>query len=96
MRPYRLSFQARGDLDDIWDYSNANWGREQAANYLRQIRATIAMIAERPELGRMDDALRAGYRRRSVGSHVIFYRTGDVIEIVRVLHQNMDARAHLN
>jgi toxin ParE1/3/4 len=95
MKRYRLSFQARGDLDDIWDYSDDRWGSEQAADYLRQIRATIEMIAERPELGPLDHALRAHYRRRAVGSHVIFYRMGDVIEIVRVLHQNMDARAHL-
>ena len=96
MKPYRLSRRARADLDDIWDYSEHRWGAQQAADYVRQIRISIEMIAERPDLGSPDDSLRPGYRRRAAGSHVIFYRIGAQIEIVRVLHQSMNARAHLS
>ncbi|ENZ81114.1 MULTISPECIES: type II toxin-antitoxin system RelE/ParE family toxin [Caulobacter] len=95
MKPYRLSRRAKADLDDIWSYSKHRWGSWRAADYLREIQAVIEMIAERPDLGWPDDSLRPGYRRRTAGSHVIFYRIGVGVEIVRVLHQSMNARAHL-
>lgn len=95
MSAYRLSRRAKTDLDVIWDYSLGRWGLQQAAAYHRQIRDAIEMIGEEPHLTAPDDSLRSGYRRRLVGSHVIFYRLGGTVEIVRILHQNMDARAHL-
>lgn len=95
MRSYRLSHRAKADLDDIWDYSQEKWGSHRAAACHRQIRTAIAMIVERPDLGWSDDTVHPGYRRRSVGSHVIFYKIGKVVEIVRVLHQNMDAKTRL-
>ena len=53
------------------------------------------MIAERPDVGWTDEAIGEGYRRRAVGSHVIFYRMDEGVEIVRVLHQSMDAKSRL-
>jgi len=39
---------------------------------------------------------RRGLRRKGCGSHVIFYRIdGDIVRIVRVLHQRMDPSRHL-
>lgn len=96
MKRYRLSHRAKADLDDIWDYSQEKWGADQAAAYHRQIRDALDMIAEQPELGWADDSIRTGYRRRSAGSHVIFYRIVGAIEIIRILHQNMDPKNHLN
>ncbi len=95
MKPYRLSRRAKADLDDIWTYSEQRWGVEQAADYARELQATIEMIAEHPGMGQPDENLRAGYRRCASGSHVIFYRVGVRVEIIRVLHQSMNARAHL-
>lgn len=49
-----------------------------------------------PDLGVECTDLRAGYRRYGVGSHAIFYRLApDRIEVVRILHQRMDAGRHL-
>lgn len=42
-----------------------------------------------------DDSLRSGYRRCATGSHVVFYRVGAKVEIIRVLHQSMNAKAYL-
>ena len=95
MTRYRLSRRAKADLDEIWDYSLNRWGDQQAAAYHRQIYTAIGMIAERPDLGWSDSNLRPGYRRRSAGSQVIFYRVSDMVEIVRILHQNMDPKFHL-
>ena len=46
---------------------------------------------------RSADDIRRGYFKLVVGSHVIFYRKGasDVIEVVRILHQQMDFDRHL-
>ena len=95
MKPYRLSRRAKADLDDIWAYSERRWGVEQAADYARDLQATIEMIAEHPGMGQQDDSLRSGYRRCATGSHVVFYRVGAKVEIIRVLHQSMNARAYL-
>lgn len=51
MKPYRLSRRAKADLDDIWAYSEQRWGVEQAADYARDLQATIEMIAEHPGMG---------------------------------------------
>ena len=96
MRPYRLAHEARRDLDDIWDYSRGQWGARRTASYLRDLQASIVLIAERPDIGRALDGPDASFRKRPVGSHVIFYRLeGGLVEIVRILHQNMDATSRL-
>jgi toxin ParE1/3/4 len=94
---YRLTPRAQRDFDEIWIYSKATWGGRRALAYLREIRATIALVAANPDLSPFDEDLPSGYRRRSTGSHFIFYRRqDDFIEIVRVLHQNMDIDSHLS
>ncbi|MBO9543328.1 type II toxin-antitoxin system RelE/ParE family toxin [Caulobacter sp.] len=96
MSGYRLTPRAQRDFDEIWVYSKAKWGARRALTYLREIRATIALAAANPDLSPFDEDLPSGYRRRSTGSHFIFYRRGEgFIEIVRVLHQTMDIDSHL-
>jgi len=94
---YRLTPRAQRDFDEIWIYSKAKWGPRRALAYLRDIRTTIALVASNPDLSPVDGDLPDGYRRRFMGSHFIFYRRrGSFIEIVRVLHQNMDIESHLS
>ena len=96
MSAYRLTPRAQRDFDEIWIYSKAKWGARRAVAYLRDIRITIAMVASNPDLSPTNDDLPDGYRQRASGSHLIFYRRRDkFIEIVRVLHQNMDVDSHL-
>jgi toxin ParE1/3/4 len=95
MKAYRLSFLARLDLVEIWDYSRDQWGKHRAKAYLRTLQSTIQMIAEHPDAGSADETIGEGYRRRAVGSHVVFYRIERHVEIVRVLHQSMDPKTHL-
>jgi toxin ParE1/3/4 len=94
---YRLSHDARRDLDDIWDYSRDQWGARRATAYLRDLRAVIELIAERPDIGQALDPPDEIFRKRPIGSHVIFYRLQrGVVEIARILHQNMDASSRLH
>jgi toxin ParE1/3/4 len=96
MSGYRLSFQARRDIDDIRLYSKQQWGARRAAAYLRDVKSALDLIGRHPEAGRRDERLLSIYRRHAVGSHVVFYRpSGKVALIVRILHQQMDAASNL-
>jgi toxin ParE1/3/4 len=94
---YVLSPRARGDLSEIWDYSAAQWGAAQADRYIRLIVAACAALAPGRIMGSSADAIRSGYLRHAIGSHVLFYRAHESggAEIVRVLHQRMDIERHL-
>ena len=96
MSTFKLTPRAQRDFDEIWDYSKSKWGARRALAYPRQISTAIAMVAAYPDLGPILEDLQNSYRKRAVGSHVIFYLPrGDRTEIVRILHQNMDVDSHL-
>ena len=91
-----VSPRAAEDLNKIWDYTAEQWNTEQAERYTRAIWTAIEILAEAPDRGRACDEIRTGYKRHSVGSHVIFFRlTKDGIDIVRILSQRMDFEQHL-
>jgi toxin ParE1/3/4 len=93
---YVLTPRAQADLDEIWDYTAEHWGDDQAAAYARQIQAAIEAVAADPSRGGPCDDIRPGYRKLSVGSHVLFYRCiENGVDIVRILHQRMDFNRHL-
>lgn len=96
MSGYRLSFLARRDIDDIRAYSKVQWGARRAAAYLRDIKHALDLVGSHPAAGRQDERLISVYRRHTVGSHVIFYRSASQMTlIVRILHQQMDPSSHL-
>jgi toxin ParE1/3/4 len=73
-------------------HTQKTWGREQRNVYLKQMDETFRTLSDSPSLGVGCDYIRPGYRKFPQGSHIIYYREGtDVrIEIIRVLHKNMD------
>lgn len=96
MADYRLSPAAQRDLDSIFDYTVAQWGLAQAADYTDLIEQTCAALANAPLRAPACDAIRQGYRRRSVGRHVIYFReTKTGIAVVRILHQRMNVAGQL-
>jgi toxin ParE1/3/4 len=97
MRGYLLSPAARADLEQIWEYSARNWGKDQAVRYILGIRDACQALADGHRQGRQADDIRPGYRKLAVGSHVLFYRITDagLIDVIRILHQRMDVAAHL-
>src|SRR6516164_4545371 len=96
MSGYVLSPRAKADLDDIWDYTERNWGTEQAKAYIRLIGAAIQTVSTSPARGKACDHIRAGYRKYPAGSHVVFFRLTDGgINVVRILHRRMDFNRHL-
>ena len=96
MTRYILRPRAQRDLDEIWDYSAANWGVDPAEFYVGQIWRVVKILADDPRLGRACDHIRPGYRKYPSGSHFVFYQPIEGgIDVVRILHQRMDFDRHL-
>ena len=96
MTGYVISPRAQEDIEEIWNYTADRWGVEQADRYVRSIQAAIETIAGDPRRGRSCDEVRGGYRKFAVGSHMLFFRlVSDQVDVVRVLHQQMDFERHL-
>ena len=87
---------AEEDLIGIWCYAFEKWGVEQADDYLDQLNEGIAILAENPKIGTNCDQLRRGYRRYHIKHHMVYYRINpSQIDIVRILHEDMDSERHL-
>jgi toxin ParE1/3/4 len=85
MNQYRVSAEARSDLDEVWLHI-ANDNSDAADKYIRAIVSRFAMLASMPHLGRARPELSPGLRSFVVGHHVIFYRLFDGgVEVARVL-----------
>jgi toxin ParE1/3/4 len=92
---YRLSPLAERDLEEIWSYTVETWSWEQAERYHAEILTALARLAAGRVGGRPVD-IRQGYLKYPVGSHFVFYKSGeDVVDVIRVLHQRMDVSRHL-
>jgi toxin ParE1/3/4 len=97
MTRYRFSPKAVEDLSDIWDYTVRQWDFAQAERYTRGIHEACEALADGRRQGQDAGHVRSGYRKQSAGQHVLYFRMGrdGRIEIVRILHQRMDADRHL-
>ncbi len=96
---YKISKEALNDLEDIWLYTFENWSIKQADRYYALLMDEIEYISENPKSGKDYNHIREGYLRARVKSHLIFYKvnlTADIVEIVRILHQQMDIDERLN
>ena len=89
---FSISEKANDDIEKIWLYTFENWSVEQADRYYNLIMDEIEYLAANFESGKSVDPIKKGYRVSRVKSHLIFYRKskGNLVEIVRVLHQSMD------
>jgi toxin ParE1/3/4 len=95
MAEFKLAPRAERDLEEIWHYTVEQWSVEQAENYVHGLIDAMDALAESPLRGRSAEEVRPGYRRHSVGAHVIFYVPKNYgVAIIRVLHQRMDFDAH--
>lgn len=97
MTGYRLSAAARADLGEIWDYTHRHWGAAQADRYIRRIQAACEGLAAGHQTGTAASAIRPGYRKLRVASHILFFRRNAEggIELIRVLHHRMDVAGRL-
>jgi toxin ParE1/3/4 len=97
MAKYKLTNKAVADLTQIWNYTFDKWSEIQADKYYQMLLDNCTEVAFYPEIGKnyfivTDNLL--GYR---AGRHIIFYRriAEDEIEIIRILHEQMDLKNRL-
>ena len=96
---YKISLEAEKDLENIWLYTLENWSIEQADYYFDLIMNEIEYLAVNPKFRQDFGEIRKGYFRSRIKSHFIFYRINiknNEIEIIRILHQQMDVDYQLN
>jgi toxin ParE1/3/4 len=94
-KPVRLAPLAEADLEGIWRYTSAQWSREQADSYLRDLAGAFLELASGTRTGKTSD-VRPGYLKCLCGSHVVYYRNhADRLDVIRVLHQRQDAERNL-
>lgn len=97
MKRFRLTPRALKDLDEIADYSLAQWGEKQTERYLVALEDRFRWLADNPLLGRARDDIAEGYRSFQQGSHLVFYLiSGDEIQIIGVPHASMDVDAYFD
>ena len=97
MGDFRLTGKAKADLKSIAAYTQRKWGKVQRNIYALQIDDAFHMLSDTAAVGVRCEYIRHGYRKFPVGSHMIFYRSvsPSEIEVVRILHKRMDAKAQL-
>lgn len=93
MAEYRFTPRAQQDLNEIFDYTATQWGLQQALSYTEVIEVACFNLAVEPMHAQDCSYIRRGYRRKSVEQHVIYFHlvNDGSIEIVRILHQRMEA-----
>ena len=92
---YELSSEADRDISDIFDYTENEFGLDQAVAYVSAFDECFSQLLDNPELGRSRDEIRGNLRSLNYESHVVFYRIlKDHIRIVRILHGSRDLPKH--
>ena len=96
MANYRLYPKAEADLEDIWRYSDENWGDKQADKYVDELEEVFYLLAENPLLCRERTELDQPVYIHNHAHHLIVYViTESGIDIVRLLHSSLDIPAHI-
>jgi len=96
---YKISKEASKDLEEIWLYTVETWSHDQADRYYNLLMDEIEYLTVNPKSGKDYNHLRKGYFSSRVKSHFIFYKINvkaNELEIVRILHQQMDIESRLN
>ncbi|MFP3599553.1 type II toxin-antitoxin system RelE/ParE family toxin [Chryseobacterium sp. SIMBA_029] len=96
---YKITKEALNDLEKIWLYTFETWSLKQADHYFDLLMNEIEYLSENPKSGKNYSEIRKGYFRSRVKSHFIFYRINsknEDIEIIRILHQQMDISSRLD
>lgn len=93
-----LRQEAINDLNDIWVYTFEEWSEKQADKYYASLEFACKQIGKNPEIGKGYEEIRSNLLGLRVGKHIIFYQviTEKEIEIIRILHEQMDLKSRLN
>ena len=94
---YELSAEAEADLEKIFDYTENEFGIDQAVRYVSAFDDAFEQLVENPQIGHERKEIRQGLRSVLKDKHIVFYRTlKDRIRIVRILHGSRDLPKYLS
>ena len=97
MRRIRFRTSASRDLRQIANQTRQRWGADQAAKYVDRLRSDIKSLAEFALRFPLLEDTRLSLRKMPSGYHLVFYLVSETeVEIVRVLHERMEARHRLD
>jgi toxin ParE1/3/4 len=99
---FRVHPLVEEDIADVLAYTLDRFGLGQYHRYERIIEEALTRLVEHPEIGRALKS-RAGFYLYSIGgygrraSHQFLYRVleGGRVEVLRLLHDSMDASRHI-
>ncbi|MEI6484670.1 MAG: type II toxin-antitoxin system RelE/ParE family toxin [Sphingomonadales bacterium] len=87
---------ARADLDALIDDGAARFGPDAALAYAETIATALRRLETFPQSAPEVEWRADGVRKLTIGQHLAFYRIeGDVVRILRILHQRMEPARHL-
>lgn len=90
MSKVKISEPAQFDLEEIWQYV-AEDNQDAADNLLDEFGKKFQLLAGKPAIGRERQELMANLRAFPHKRYIVFYvRSGEGIEIFRVLHCSRD------
>jgi toxin ParE1/3/4 len=88
---------ARSDLESIRRYSERTWGAERTVSYMAALRETLKRLRSGQIAWRKRDDLRPDLKMATSGRHRVFFEDDDSrVLVIRVLHDRMDYRRHLD
>ena len=97
MAQYKLTPEAKADLEEIAFTSERQFGQAQRLKYIRGLQEKVQQLAARPNIGRNQDKYFEGLKSGHYLSHILYYvEQSEGIVIVRILHKRMDAQNHLS
>jgi toxin ParE1/3/4 len=92
----RLSRLALSDIENIYDYTQTQWGQAQAVKYVGSLWQVLREIQDAPTLWRRRPDIHRDARVRVHGRHIIIYRCIDTeVEVSRILHGSRMIADHL-
>ena len=106
--PVRLAAAAKADIEDILSWTAEHFGEQQARAYAETLAAALTGLSEGPDTpgARARSDIAKGLftlhvaRHGRKGRHFVMFRIGEddpgqVIDVLRVLHDAMDLPQHL-
>ena len=89
---FTIRKEASQDLLEIWHFTEKSWSCQQADAYLRLIDRSFVLLAQGEKRTRPADDIAPGLKKYAVKSHMVYFLDGKSgPDIIRILHQNMDA-----
>lgn len=97
MASFTLTNKAVADLSAIWEYTVETWSEKQADKYYFMLIAACQELANGKVFGKKYPEISPDILGLNIGRHILFYRksTGSNIEIIRILHVQMDLKSRI-